>query len=181
MPMAPSLVRREPFGSRLGRRCEDRCQLHVNFVQATKIFILTPSVTHAPPASGTLGFYTRRAKHATHAPLAYRTLGFCTRRAKRATHSPLASSSLGSHTWRACSWGASPSAQAAACRRPRAACSLGHVSASPVPPSWPAPYCKRLRAACSRARMRASFGTARDLPLLENPTVSHAFRHGRSM
>jgi uncharacterized protein with von Willebrand factor type A (vWA) domain len=29
--MAPSLVRREPFGSQLGRRCEDRCQLHVNF------------------------------------------------------------------------------------------------------------------------------------------------------
>jgi hypothetical protein len=31
--MAPSLVRRELFGSRLGRRCEDRCQLHVNFEQ----------------------------------------------------------------------------------------------------------------------------------------------------
>ena len=30
--LAPSLVRREPFGSRLGQWCEDSCQLHVNFV-----------------------------------------------------------------------------------------------------------------------------------------------------
>lgn len=33
LALAAGLVRREPFGRGLGRRCEVGCQLHVNFVQ----------------------------------------------------------------------------------------------------------------------------------------------------
>ena len=63
--MAPSLVRREPFGSRLGRRCEDRCQLHFNidFSETDP----TPQQTHTSPRPNLAPISrTLRGSHTSH-------------------------------------------------------------------------------------------------------------------
>mmetsp|Transcript_7693 Transcript_7693/g.20172 ORF Transcript_7693/g.20172 Transcript_7693/m.20172 type:complete len:436 (-) Transcript_7693:41-1348(-) len=62
VPMAPSLVRRETFGSRLGRRCEDSCRLHVNFPRSQR---LKSSFSHCTSASHVGGRPPRREQRET--------------------------------------------------------------------------------------------------------------------
>jgi len=62
VPMAPSLVRRETFGSRLGRRCEDSCRLHVNFPRSQR---LKSSFSHCTSASRVGGRPPRREQRET--------------------------------------------------------------------------------------------------------------------